>query len=154
MSKLMRPIRRLARSARHAYRIWRSSERRFLRHPPGHYYSPLPSDGEIQQALTNAAADQVPGVVIDHEAQLKLLEDLAAYLPDWQFPEKSSPEHRYYSNNGYCLKPDGLVLYSMLRHCRPENVVEVGSGFSSALMLDTNERWLGGTAQITFIDPE
>jgi len=31
--------------------------------------------------------------------------------------------------------------------------VEIGSGFTSALMLDVNERFLGGHTQLTFVDP-
>ena len=45
------------------------------------------------------------------------------------------------------------TLDSMLRLHRPARVVEVGSGFSSALMLDTNERFLDRSTQLTFIEP-
>jgi predicted O-methyltransferase YrrM len=41
----------------------------------------------------------------------------------------------------------------MLRLFRPRRVVEVGCGFSSALMLDVNERFLEGRMQLTFIEP-
>jgi predicted O-methyltransferase YrrM len=35
----------------------------------------------------------------------------------------------------------------------PKRVIEVGSGFSSALMLDVNDRFLNGQTEFTFIDP-
>jgi predicted O-methyltransferase YrrM len=41
----------------------------------------------------------------------------------------------------------------MIRHFRPRRVVEVGSGFSSALMLDTNELHCDPPMQLTFVDP-
>ena len=40
----------------------------------------------------------------------------------------------------------------MLRHLSPARVVEVGSGFSSALMLDTRDRDLPDV-DFTFIEP-
>jgi cephalosporin hydroxylase len=42
----------------------------------------------------------------------------------------------------------------MLRHIQPRRIIEVGSGFSSAAMLDLNERAHGGSIEMTFIDPE
>ena len=41
----------------------------------------------------------------------------------------------------------------MLRHVQPRRVVEVGSGYSSAMMLDTAEGWLDPDVDITFIEP-
>lgn len=47
-----------------------------------------------------------------------------------------------------------MVLHTMLRHLRPARVIEVGSGWSSACMLDTDDLFLDGATEITFIDPE
>ena len=41
----------------------------------------------------------------------------------------------------------------MLRHFRPRRVIEVGSGFSSALMLDTNDLFFSSGISFTFIEP-
>jgi predicted O-methyltransferase YrrM len=41
----------------------------------------------------------------------------------------------------------------MMRHFRPTRIVEVGSGYSSALMLDVNDRWFGKEIAMTFIEP-
>src|SRR5262245_616947 len=41
----------------------------------------------------------------------------------------------------------------MLRLLRPRRVVEIGSGFTSALTLDVNDRFLGRRTQLTFVDP-
>jgi predicted O-methyltransferase YrrM len=46
------------------------------------------------------------------------------------------------------------MLYGMLREARPRRIIEVGSGFSSAAMLDLNDRVLGGAVNFTFIDPD
>jgi len=41
----------------------------------------------------------------------------------------------------------------MMRHFRPTRIVEVGSGHSSALMLDVNDHWLNKEMGLTFIEP-
>lgn len=41
----------------------------------------------------------------------------------------------------------------MMRRARPARVIEVGSGFSSLAMLDTNERFFDGAVELTFIEP-
>jgi hypothetical protein len=41
----------------------------------------------------------------------------------------------------------------MMRHFRPRSIIEVGSGYSSAVMLDTAERFLGNGVRFTFIEP-
>ena len=41
----------------------------------------------------------------------------------------------------------------MLRHLRPARYLEVGSGYTTALALDTNERYLGGAMELTAIEP-
>ncbi len=41
----------------------------------------------------------------------------------------------------------------MLRHLKPARIIEVGSGFSSALMLDTRDQHTDWESQFTFIEP-
>jgi hypothetical protein len=41
----------------------------------------------------------------------------------------------------------------MLRALRPRRIIEIGSGFSTCAILDTNRLCLGGQAQVTCIDP-
>jgi hypothetical protein len=41
----------------------------------------------------------------------------------------------------------------MLRRLRPRHVIEVGSGYSSAAMLDTNDKFLDRQVNFTFIEP-
>jgi hypothetical protein len=47
---------------------------------------------------------------------------------------------------------DGLILWAFLCHFKPSRVIEVGSGFSSALMLDYAQAFAPAT-HFTFIDP-
>jgi hypothetical protein len=69
---------------------------------------------------------------------LERLERFAGWYPEQPFPEQSIPERRYHLDNPSYGNYDAIMLYGMLREARPRRVIEVGSGFSSAEMLDLN----------------
>ncbi len=60
---------------------------------------------------------------------------------------------RYRFDNPSYSYADGIFLYSLLRHLAPRRLIEVGSGYTSALTLDTNQHFLGGRLNCTFIEP-
>ncbi|MBE2213173.1 MAG: class I SAM-dependent methyltransferase [Opitutaceae bacterium] len=127
--------------------------RRF--HPPGHFYSPIPAREEIDDAFRRADPTLAfGGVELDEAAQFALLQTFAGWLPQMPFPEHATPEWRYHLDNPSYAAFDGVMLYSMLRHAQPRRIIEVGSGFSSAAMLDLNEHVFGGRMELTFIDPD
>jgi predicted O-methyltransferase YrrM len=123
-------------------------------YPPGHFYSPVPHINEIKGAAQPRAQDVagIEGIDIREQSQLAMLETLSATRAS-ELPSKAAPGFRYYFDNPFFSFGDGIVLSAMLRHLRPKRVVEVGSGFSSAAMLDVNERYLSGQTAFTFIDP-
>jgi hypothetical protein len=41
----------------------------------------------------------------------------------------------------------------MIRRTRPKRIVEIGSGNSSGMILDTNEQWFGNAIECTFVEP-
>jgi predicted O-methyltransferase YrrM len=69
------------------------------------------------------------------------------------FPENATSDFRYFYLNSQYGFNDGITLHGMLRSLRPKRLVEVGSGYSSALILDTNERYLGNGVDCSFIEP-
>jgi hypothetical protein len=93
------------------------------------------------------------GVDLRESEQLQLLERMAQYYNELPFAEHRTCSCRYYYPNGFFGIGDAIVLYSLFRHFRPQRVIEIGSGFSSAAMLDTSDRFLDGAVQFTFIDP-
>jgi predicted O-methyltransferase YrrM len=99
-------------------------------------------------------AATVPGIDLREAAQLTLLEDFARYYRELPFREEASPDRRYHLNNGPFAYADGITLYCMLCHARPRRIIEVGSGYSSAAMLDISELFFDNAVEFTFIDPE
>ncbi|MEI7940615.1 MAG: class I SAM-dependent methyltransferase [Verrucomicrobiota bacterium] len=119
--------------------------------PPGHFYSPLPGHQDIsrRQVEWNEPAD----VDLNSEAQLHLLGELAHYYPEMPFGDAPAAGARFSFAQRYYCHSDAIYLYSLLRHLKPRRLIEVGSGHSSAAALDTDERFLGGSVQFTFIEP-
>jgi predicted O-methyltransferase YrrM len=123
---------------------------------PGHWESPYPSQDEIDRAcfVYEDPPGELPGIDLAGARQLQLVEELAPLQHDIELPAKPDPAWRYYYENPYFGLTDGEALCAMLRHLRPSRVIEVGSGFSSALILDTNERFLERRVELVFIEPE
>jgi Methyltransferase domain len=123
--------------------------------PPGHYYSPVPDLDEVRRNESRifGVPAALPGIDLNADGQLRLLDELAAFYGDMPFTEDKKPGLRYYFNNDAYCHTDAIVLFSMLRHLRPKKLIEVGSGFSSAVSLDTNDQFLNGSIDFTFIEP-
>jgi hypothetical protein len=60
---------------------------------------------------------------------------------------------RYRPFNGFFPQGDAVTTQALFRLWRPRRVVEVGSGYSSAAMLDVDDTHLDGDIEFTFIDP-
>lgn len=124
--------------------------------PPGHFYSPFPSLDDIrrnEERLFGPPPRELPGIALNEDEQLKLLEDLSTYYGELPFPEGKTAGHRYYYENTFYSYSDAIFLFAMIRHIRPKHIIEVGSGYSSCVMLDTNELFFDNKIQCTFIDP-
>jgi predicted O-methyltransferase YrrM len=123
--------------------------------PPGHFYSPYPDLREFAaRADRLLSVDSQPAAIdLREDAQLELLDQLAGFLRDLPFPAERTDTFRYYCDNPAYGSGDGLILHAMLRHVRPRRVVETGSGYSSAMILDTTEGWLDAGVELTFVEP-
>lgn len=129
---------------------------RHMQFEPGHFYSPVASAGDVHQqfaALKRRALTDTPGVNLNLDEQRQWCERIATHYAEQPFPDKQARDIRYYFDNQTFVWSDALFLYGMLRQIRPKRIVEVGSGFSSAVMLDTNERFCDSEIQMTFIEP-
>jgi predicted O-methyltransferase YrrM len=123
--------------------------------PVGHFYSPLPSRTEIAEAFARGGfGPPFPAIDLNEAGQLARLERFAAFYAEQPFPEAPAEGRRFFLNNPSYGAYDAIMLWAMLREARPRRIVEVGSGFSSAAMLDLNDRVLGGGVHFTFIDPD
>lgn len=122
------------------------------------YYSPLPDLQEVErradELFSKKRTDLGPSIDLRVEHQIALLRELAGYYGDFDWPDQPGHDHRFYLNNGFFLAADALALHACLRHYRPNRVIEIGAGFSTALMLDVDDRFLGKSLDFTVVEPE
>jgi predicted O-methyltransferase YrrM len=124
--------------------------------PPGHFYSPIPSLDEIrrkEEKIFDRSSEVIPGIDMNADGQLALLKQLRVYYREMPFGIHKSAGLRFFFDNPSYSLFDAVFLYCMIRHLRPKKIIEVGSGYSSCLMLDTNELFFGNSISLTFIEP-
>ena len=125
--------------------------------PRGDFNSPLPDvlDGQrfAMAAFSNTTSDNIPGINLQIDAQNRLLLKIMDLYPEFDWPNFPIPGRRFHFDQAWYAQADSICLYSMLRLYRPNRVLEIGSGFTSALMLDVNEQFLANQTQLTFVDP-
>jgi predicted O-methyltransferase YrrM len=145
-------FRNKARIYKEELNLWKTNFR-----PPGHYYSPFPDSVELgkkkDQIFQRDTETTLNGIDLRADAQYSLLQRLSVfYLPVF-FPVQKTDDYRYYFDNQYFCYSDAIFLSCMIREMKPRQIIEIGSGFSSAVMLDVNERHFGNQIKLTFIEP-
>jgi len=123
--------------------------------PSGHFYSVVPSAADRREFVesTQTTIESVPGLNLNRQGQLALLEELRPHFATCPFPHEKKGGSRYFYLNPAYSYGDALTLHAMIRHFAPRRIIEIGSGYSSAAMLDTNEQFFGSKIELTFIEP-
>ncbi|MFN5962680.1 MAG: class I SAM-dependent methyltransferase [Verrucomicrobiota bacterium] len=125
-------------------------------YPAGHYYSPIPAEEEVLAYVKsgNPPGSELLGIDLNGDAQRELLDEYIKFYQEIPFRDEAKTEHRYYYKNTWFSCDDAIFLYSFLRRHQPKRIIEIGSGFSSAVMLDTIDGFFSQRPEITFIEPD
>lgn len=118
-----------------------------------HFYSPIPSLEHIKKydSVLEKYKD-LKDINLNENKQIENLKIFSSYASSIPWLDKNEPL-RYVFENDYFSYTDGLVLYSMIMKNKPKRIIEIGSGYSSALMLDMNEVFFDNSMLLTFIEP-
>lgn len=125
-------------------------------HPPGHYYSPIVNPAELKDLglpRRPAAPADLHGIDLDPGAMRAWWQANARTLSLTAFPSEPDSSRRYFSNNGIYPIGDATVLRALIAERRPALIIEIGSGFSTACMLDTIDEFRLRTA-IVAVEPD
>ena len=98
-------------------------------------------------------AGSLLGIDLREAEQLRLLQRLAKFYPEIPFTDNRSKEFRFAFDNPSYSWCDAIILFCMIRDLQPRRIIEVGSGHTSCLILDTNELFFGGRIECTFVEP-
>jgi predicted O-methyltransferase YrrM len=124
-----------------------------LAFPPGHFASPIPDfNALLNDSSLFDEGREIHGIDFRLEKQVEALKELESALKGHPY-HQASEALRYGFNNGMLGPMDALILYAMLVQHKPKQVIEVGSGYSSAIMLDVNNTHRDDEMTLTFIEP-
>lgn len=124
--------------------------------PPGHFYSPIADLDDLAaraETVFNVSATSIAEIDLRLDDQRRLFDVIVRHTENLGLPTDPTPGWRYFSANDQFGPGDATVLAAMLIEHRPRRLIEIGSGFSSALILDVRERFLNGALDCTFIEP-
>ena len=122
-----------------------------------HFYSPIPDVRSID-ARSFEEPGEMPGVEVDEDAMLALLDELSArHRGDWEaWPGDERDPREYHADNPWYAAVDAAITWGLVRRARPRRVVEVGSGMSTRLLaaaLLRNAADGADRAELVTIDP-
>lgn len=120
----------------------------------GHYYSPIPNLHEIKanEQILFSTKKEIGGIEINEEDQRQMFSSYLESIESFYKIIHGQEKLRYYTPNGFFEFFDAATLYSILKRFKPKRIIEVGSGFSSSVMLDTRDK-LNLNMELTFIEP-
>lgn len=122
--------------------------------PIEHFYSPIPSKEDIRTGRKKSnVKDYHDGIDLNSHGQIDFFNQVVKFYLEYDFPENSGVKYRYFSKNEMYGLSSSILLFCVINHIRPKKIIEVGSGYTSALMLDTNNNFLNNEMHLTFIEP-
>lgn len=123
--------------------------------PLGHFYSPIPSLNEIKKNENKIFSNprSIESININEGVQLEIYKKIINFYHQLPFVDDHKDDLLYYFKNPAFSYADGISLYSMIRIFEPKRLIEVGSGYSSCVSLDTNRLFLSNKMDLIFIEP-
>jgi hypothetical protein len=110
---------------------------------PIHYYEPLPDFRAITEEQIHRRRTY-PAIDFSWEDQLALLGKLAGYRDELL-------ETSFDFGNDYFSGFDAAVYYSLIRHLKPQRIIEIGGGYSTSIAGKALTR--NGEGSLTCIEP-
>jgi predicted O-methyltransferase YrrM len=124
--------------------------------PAGHYYSPVVDPTTVTDyvaAQRNLRPDDLAGIPVYHDDMLRFWQANLETIKGTTFPEYASLDFRFHYNNGSFPYGDAIMLRTMIAYHRPKFIVEIGSGYTTACMLDTADSIGLHDTRIVCIEP-
>lgn len=100
------------------------------------FNSPILDTADVDPDLWTREAP-MHGIDFDLDAQLRLLQErVVPYMGEFQPQERTPDAHGYYAENPWYAPMDAHVLYGLVRDVKPRRLIELGSGFSTAVIVN------------------
>lgn len=129
-------------------------------YPNGHFYSPVVDADELRQEYPRIwpeAVSDLPGIDLNSAFHEQILtEFFPKYYGDFQYPEEGVADEElksFYIRNSQFSWLDARTLFVLLRAWKPRRLIEVGSGYSTMLVSDVNDRFLSNSCKVLCVEP-
>lgn len=108
---------------------------------PAHYYEPIPDTRELSDDVWSSPSS-MPGVDLNQRLQLDLLHTFRSKFKSEydRFPASSADPTRFHFGQTLFCSVDAELLYCMIRHFKPRNMIEIGSGMSTLLAAEAIQK--------------
>jgi hypothetical protein len=127
--------------------------------PPGHFYSPIVDPATLREKEEEIWGENKTclGIDFNDANHVRILTEvfpgfMGSYTYADDLPETQDLT-RYFTNNSQFGWLDSRTLLVLLQELRPKRIVEIGSGFSSLLTADVNNRLLQNSVKFSCIEP-
>lgn len=131
---------------------FRSRARVRTHFPNGHYHSAVVDPEAVREYVNWSANQPIAAIELPLESMAAFYAKHLDMFRATALANEKSPEQRYYLDGAPFPHGDVLTLRAMLLEYRPNHIVEIGSGFSTAAMLDAADQF-GLNFRITCIEP-
>ena len=124
--------------------------------PPGHFHSPVVDPETVRDYVAESRATDpcdIAGIEIPLAEMEKFWRRHEALIAATPFSENPDPRWRYHVAGGPFPLSDATVLRAMIHAHRPRRIIEIGSGYSTACMLDAADEAGLSDLQITCVEP-
>ena len=124
--------------------------------PPGHFHSPVVDPSTVQNYVRRERlfkAYDINNISLNLEKMRELWNKHLTFIKNTPFTDNPSSKNRYHYLGGPFPYGDAITLRMMIMHFRPQRVIEIGSGFSSACILDSAEHADLHNFHLTCIEP-
>ena len=120
---------------------------------PVHYYEPIPDTRTLGDEVWDKHYE-LEGVDMNRGMQLEFLRNVfPRFQSEWnQIPVTlAEAKGEFYLGNGRFGNLDPLIAYCLVRHFRPNRIIEVGGGYSTLLLAMAAQR--NGNTALACIEP-
>ena len=123
--------------------------------PNGHYYSPIASLSEVRRREERIfrVPRSLASLDLNDRGQCRMVTALASHFASISLPETKGSATRFYYDNPNFGHGEALIYAAMLRELRPARIIEIGSGFSTLLLLDTLDDMKADDTTCVCIEP-
>lgn len=124
---------------------------------PVHFYSPVPDIDDLEKRKIWDIRSELTGIDFRSDFQLALLSELGNYSDECRWPLLPTENlAEFYLQNQSFSYGCAASTHCMIRHFRPEKVIEVGSGMSTRIISDAlqiNRKESGSNFTYKVVDP-